>query len=108
PATPLSLRCRWPRATLLTSQTLFRSFARDSRAKLFVCDAATADASHDIRRLCPSLGEIVSAHEILTTPAPDTAAGCRGKHRRSRSEAHTSELQSRVDLVSRPLTAKNT
>src|SRR2546429_2102869 len=76
---------RPPRSTLFPYTTLFRS----------ACSAAGADSALD--------------HERNRLEAA-TSAGCRrhlrGRLRRSRSEEHTSELQSRLHLVCRLLLEK--
>src|SRR3989449_7888766 len=88
---------RPPRSTLFPYTTLFRS--RNDRA--FVFDPATA----------PDSG-LVNGMRALLAGAPAAVRGCldsqlgRIAARNSRSEEHTSELQSRLHLVCRLLLEK--
>src|SRR2546421_12615892 len=85
---------RPPRSTLFPYTTLFRS-------TLSLWSASTAIDSVDPMRSCPSVGALDQG--MVTWVA--TIAARRGPPR-SRSEEHTSELQSRSDLVCRLLLEK--
>src|SRR5690349_4430807 len=78
---------RPPRATLFPYTTLFRSRARPDKA-IDALDEACAHAQATAR-VSPELDRLI-------------------RERRKRSEEHTSELQSRRDLVCRPLPEKKT
>src|SRR5690349_23457022 len=84
---------RPPRSTLFPYTTLFRSRRRRRG------DGRGADA----RRVCRGDGGAVAAHR---TRARSGAGGGAARPRRGRSEEHTSELQSRRDLVCRLLLEK--
>src|SRR5690349_23383868 len=79
---------RPPRPTLFPYTTLFRSRA--------VAPLASG-----------TFGSAPAARRTFTTPAePERLASCKGVYEPMRSEEHTSELQSRRDLVCRLLLEK--
>src|SRR2546422_4670541 len=84
---------RPPRSTLFPYTTLFRSPARSRRAVVAIAAASE-----------PASGS-VSAKDAMARPA-STAGTQRSLSSRSRSEEHTSELQSRLHLVCRLLLEK--
>src|SRR2546428_3606843 len=89
---------RPPRSTLFPYTTLFRSFEQESR----VLPGRLA------RLQCGPRPNAVGRHGC---DAREQEADChwhqwRRRHRRDRSEEHTSELQSRSDLVCRLLLEK--
>src|SRR5690606_41502592 len=90
---------RPPTATLFPYTTLFRSSERihaQTGADITVvpCDEQWADAREGKNRLRPGIEDDLGAGAILS------------RLRRSRSEEHTSELQSRENLVCRLLLEK--
>src|SRR5207247_10778135 len=105
PASLLLLR-RPPPSTLFPYTTLFRSFncCACSRARVVSSTNST---------LKPSSVPVSSRRSPMSRPRtgrsaadPAAAAPERQLRQRSRSEEHTSELQSRVDLVCRLLLEK--
>src|SRR4051812_49829269 len=77
---------RPPSSTLFPYTTLFRSFRRGG------------GAGHR----CPLVGGQVALRRVRPTPGP----GPTGQRAQSRSEEHTSELQSHVNIVCRLLLEK--
>src|SRR2546428_7597212 len=86
---------RPPRSTLFPYTTLFRSVYVDQRG-----DTVAEFTGRKLRTWPTSCGFSTA---LLTSDAPDVVAVGR-----DRSEEHTSELQSRSDLVCRLLLEKNT
>src|SRR5690349_22693485 len=83
-----------PRSTLFPYTTLFRSPQRDRCAALFLGDAARSRVHRN------------RIHVDLPARARAEAVARAGDPLRTRSEEHTSELQSRRDLVCRLLLEK--
>src|SRR2546421_9496441 len=79
---------RQPRSTLFPYTTLFRSTTRSTRCPRAVSFASPRRSSHRRRT-------------VTTTTRPASSSNSR-----TRSEEHTSELQSRSDLVCRLLLEK--
>src|SRR2546428_9079043 len=91
-----------PRSTLFPYTTLFRSPERD-HGRVVADDAAADD--HDLaRRNAGDAAEQEPAAALRLLE--EVGAGLRGEAA-ARSEEHTSELQSRSDLVCRLLLEKN-
>src|SRR3712207_7043017 len=84
---------RPPRSTLFPYTTLFRSLRRTRRSR-----------EYDSRRL--ALPERGFGRDRQNAPSTWPSETARGRNRRSRSEEHTSELQSRQYLVCRLLLEK--
>src|SRR2546429_6525536 len=85
---------RPPRSTLFPYTTLFRSSSTKSRSE-------TASSEFAIARSKPSADAVMS--RLIGNEVPASAAAPSGH---SRSEEHTSELQSRLHLVCRLLLEK--
>src|SRR5438105_12421501 len=85
---------RPPRSTLFPYTTLFRSVNMSSRWASHAAAVASIDSSSEGREV------LRSALRFMVRPPRQDGAAC------SRSEEHTSELQSRVDLVCRLLLEK--
>src|SRR5260221_4641796 len=93
---------RPPRSTLFPYTTLFRSEGR--RAKGPAEDGAQPGAIRDQVRLSSSHAEELGTRQVASRRPHARPARC---HREaSRSEEHTSELQSHSDLVCRLLLEK--
>src|SRR2546421_9339335 len=88
---------RPPRSTLFPYTTLFRSHGKKPHA---LVDQKVADAKEKLAVTDKKLAEI--ADDLATAPA-DKRRELQSEHR---SEEHTSELQSRSDLVCRLLLEK--
>src|SRR5438874_7082668 len=89
---------RPPRSTLFPYTTLFRSFfPREVVMVLHARDRLSAQSPRDSAMDQGVIGRGVFAHQVHGRPV---------FHRRIRSEEHTSELQSRRDLVCRLLLEK--
>src|SRR5206468_10106332 len=98
---------RPPTSTLFPYTTLFRS--RCCPASTQPTDGWVPDPFRAARALSgrrtgrPHSGPCWRAHRTIRDTARTTAAAGRGRSARIRSEEHTSELQSRSDLVCRLL-----
>src|SRR2546428_2130915 len=91
---------RPPRSTLFPYTTLFRSCHLESPCVLSTIDRSWWSASRlEARDHSPS-----PCHRPASPPRPYGSSASRGRH--PRSEEHTSELQSRSDLVCRLLLEK--
>src|SRR2546421_8295410 len=89
---------RPPRSTLFPYTTLFRSLLRDS----VVCRVGIDAAAHcEVARV-----EEEAIHNDIARQQGQGQDDERGEETRFRSEEHTSELQSRSDLVCRLLLEK--
>src|SRR5690349_22786257 len=84
---------RPPRSTLFPYTTLFRSWMRR---------ASSGSGSRQVHVPAGSF----RYSKVAPSPAPTSSTSPRTKGRRCRSEEHTSELQSRRDLVCRLLLEK--
>src|SRR5437868_8629371 len=89
---------RPPTSTLFPYTTLFRSYRSSKESLTFV--AFYADCRHHVRPVTSGY-RIVLTYNLLLKG--DTVASAAGP---ARSEEHTSELQSRFDLVCRLLLEK--
>src|SRR5207248_7072922 len=97
-----------PRITLFPYTTLFRSHpvdARPGRAMACGADRARFAGPRHAATRAPRVRPVSPGFE--RQPALARAPGQRGTARVSRSEEHTSELQSPYDLVCRLLLKKN-
>src|SRR5690242_21192839 len=91
---------RPPRSTLFPYTTLFRSDAEQVPAARFVANDGVVV---DVPRLRLADARVVDRVEML---GPDAHCGSCGSIIETRSEEHTSELQSHVNLVCRLLLEK--
>src|SRR5690242_21459994 len=91
---------RPPRSTLFPYTTLFRSIDAKTRSigRLRLCGPVTPDAR--------TVSDPHTASRCGTHRGRLSRAGLRGRRPRWRSEEHTSELQSHVNLVCRLLLEK--
>src|SRR5699024_12785589 len=93
---PLSLHDALPIYGLTASQLTFSRQAVWKMARNYTKEAGVRQLERDIGNVCRK-----AAKEILTTDRKKIAVTDRNIHRFLRSEEHTSELQSRFDLVCR-------
>src|SRR3712207_7056803 len=92
---------RPPRSTLFPYTTLFRSASERQRGRGRRSSPATSPRRSTRSRAGPA------ASSRCTAAAPSRARSCGSASSTSRSEEHTSELQSRQYLVCRLLLEKN-
>src|SRR5438874_3833281 len=99
---------RPPRSTLFPYTTLFRSYQSGSSVTVFSfgVSAVSTNSSAISSRRRPALLAPEPAPEPPAQSVPRAPAWLRDGARESRSEEHTSELQSRRDLVCRLLLEK--
>src|SRR2546428_9395162 len=94
---------RPPRSTLFPYTTLFRSAEPDT--PVFSPDGVERPLSEALSRFCEIRRPSDQAIEVLASRAHDLDEIMRAR-RQHRSEEHTSELQSRSDIVCRLLLEK--
>src|SRR3712207_8973129 len=99
---------RPPRSTLFPYTTLFRSapVARDPRS--WLASSAAARDGRSRNRSVGTDGDVLADTDRGTEPSRPTSPSGSRLGASSRSEEHTSELQSRQYLVCRLLLEKNT
>src|SRR5699024_11562238 len=100
-----SLTPRPPPSTLFPYTTLFRSLHIHGDAHICGAHHLDAEAGEDLSHL-PQLAGVMGRQYELHTVSSCSAARSRRLFRMVRSEEHTSELQSRFDLVCRLLLEK--
>src|SRR5206468_9264258 len=92
---------RQPTSTLFPYTTLFRSESASPEIRQMISDSPSASTA----RLAPRTDICLTRQNTYLVPDLCVVPR-RGSHRSSRSEEHTSELQSRSDLVCRLLLEK--